>query len=312
MASERGTVAPGDAGTRLDTWLATHTSVGSRGRAKKALASGKVRVDDRPVGTEQAGIALEAGAIVEIQWARPGTAAAPTAARQRLTRAGVRLLFVDDAMVVADKPAGLLTDTATRAQQRNRECLRAQLRTELGFPVWPVHRIDRDTTGVVAFARSESLYEALRAQWAAQTPERTYLAVVEGLVEGEAGRWADWMAWDARKHVQRASREGAPHAVLAQADWRVLGRGRHLTALEVRLVTGRRNQIRVHAMLRGHPLVGEVQYRDAPAKRARLPRQALHARRLALDHPVTGERLSFEAPVPDDLRQLLRGVTDAL
>ncbi len=294
------------AGARLDKYLAAQPGVGSRSRARQAIDSGKVSVDGLTIGSADAGRALSEGEIVEVAWDRPGTNARRTKGRSGLDVAGVSVLYEDAWMVVVDKPAGLLTDAATRQQHRDRDTLRKRVRTYAGAQVFPVHRIDRDTTGVVAFARDERSRDTLRAQWHARTPERVYLAVAEGQVSGEGGRWADWMAWDPRGRIQRSCRIGDESGVLAEAEWRVVERlGRRATLLEVRLVTGRRNQIRLHAQLAGHPLVGDRQYgaRDASI---RYDGQALHARRLSVDHPRDGRRLTFEAPVPPALERLVR------
>ncbi len=299
---EQGTVPTHEGGIRLDLWLVAHTSISSRSKARKAIASGKVAVGDDRMGTADSGRLLAAGDKVELDWGRSGNANGAV----RLARAGVQLLYVDEAIAVANKPAGLLTDTATYKQLRERDSLRKQLRSHLGSQVWPAHRIDRDTTGVVVFARSKELFESMREQWYARTPERVYVAVLEGRVKEDEGRWADWMAWDAKAKLQKPSKEGQPHAVLAEADWRVLSRGKQVTAVEVRLVSGRRNQIRVHAMLRDHPLVGEVQYRRGRPRFKGASRQALHALRLGFVHPITEEPVSFEAPLPADLQRLLR------
>ncbi|MFT4622687.1 MAG: 23S rRNA pseudouridine1911/1915/1917 synthase [Myxococcota bacterium] len=305
MNTERGTVADADAGTRLDAWLALNTTASSRGRASKALASGKVSVDGVPMDGGDGGRVLAAGSVVQLVWGQPGTGRSHAGAKGRMVRSGVELLHADDTILVANKPAGLLTDTATRAQQRTRNSLRKQLRERYRAQVWPVHRIDRDTTGVVAFARSEAIRDELREQWHARTPERAYLLIVERRVEGDSGRWADWMAWDAKSRIQRACRPNAEHAVLAEADWSVVKRGKLTTALEVRLVSGRRNQIRLQAMLRGHCLIGEQQYNEGASGRPAASRQLLHAHRLTFDHPLTGVRMRFEAPLPADMATAL-------
>jgi 23S rRNA pseudouridine1911/1915/1917 synthase len=297
-------VTEAESGERLDRWLVSRGVASSRNKAARAVSSGKVTVDDAVV--TEPGHRLQAGASVQVDWARPGTARGHQRQQRRMERAGVELLLVDDHLAVANKPAGLLTDTATRAQRRSRDSLRKQVAARLGGPVWPAHRIDRDTTGVVAFARSEALAERLRAQWHARTPERVYLAVLEGVVQGEGGTWSDWMAWDAERRLQCPSTEGAPHAVLAQAHWSVQRRHPDATVVQVRLVSGRRNQIRVHAMLRGHPLVGETQYRRRPSKGPSARRQLLHAVHLGFVHPVTGEPVRIDCPVPRDMARWLR------
>lgn len=295
-------VEAGQAGVRLDRVLAARPSIGSREKARQALRSGKVSVQGVRVGPEDAGQPLAEGATVTIAWARPGTSPRRAAGREKMARVGVSVLFEDGAILAVDKPAGLLTDAASREQVRTRDTLRKRVRQYLGREAWPVHRIDRDTTGAVLFAKTEAAREHLKAQWGRRTPVRSYLVVLEGRLQGE-GRFADWMVWDGRAKVQRPGRgEGA---VLAEADWRVVETFARASLVEVRLVSGRRNQIRLHAQLAGHPLVGETLYRETPAT-VRFPRQALHAARLEVLHPETDQPIVFEAPLPPDLGQLLR------
>lgn len=304
--SEGRVVSPDDAGARLDKWLAGWPSVGSREKARQALRSGKVSVDGVVVGPDDGGTVLRAGGRVEIAWTRPGTNAKATAGRVALTRANVRVVYQDDAIVVVDKPAGLLTDAADAAQARDEDTLRKRLDAYIGRPVWPAHRLDRDTTGVVVFAVTDAARAALKDQWIARTPARNYLVVVEGCFPGVLGRFADWMAWDQKSRLQRPCAPNAPDGWFAEADWEVTERfGDRATALDIALVTGRRNQIRLHAMLAGFPVVGETQYRpDRTVPTPPFARQALHARRLGLTHPTTGAPVSFEAPLPDDLARL--------
>jgi 23S rRNA pseudouridine1911/1915/1917 synthase len=304
-----------EGGTRLDKVLAGLASVGSREKARQVLRSGKVSVDGVPVGADDGGRGLPAGAVVEIAWNRPGTGAKRVAAREGLERANVVLLHEDAAIVVADKPAGLLTDAADVDQARHEDTLRKRVRAWLGGrPVWPAHRIDRDTTGVVVLAKTPEARDALKAQWITRSPERVYTAIVEGRFRPDGrgeGRFSDWMAWDAAERIQRACAPDAPGAWLAEATWRVVERfGDRATGLEVRLVTGRRNQIRLHAMLAGHPLVGESLYRKREPTVV-FPRQALHAAALGFVHPTDGVPVRYEAPLPADLEQLLRSLRAA-
>lgn len=295
------------AGWRLDRALAARESVGARRRAREVVESGKVSVDGAPCADP--GRPLAPGATVTIAWNRPGTGRAHRRARVAVAAAGVAILYEDAHLLAVDKPPGLLTDSATRGQRREADTVTDRLRSYLrpqGKTPFAAHRIDRDTSGVVLFAKDRATFEALRGQFHARTPERVYLAVLDGRPSPDEGAWSDWMAWDAQRLEQVPANASVPGAVLAEARYRVrseLADGR--TVVEVRLVTGRRNQIRVHAMLRGHPLAGERRYLppDHTQRRAEPPRHALHAWRLVFDHPVTGERISVESPVPPDLRQ---------
>lgn len=296
-----------DPDQRLDQVLVNMARVGSRNRARRALESGKVRVDGRPVGLDDAGRRLAPGTLVQIDWNLPGSSLAATRGRHHIAQAGLGILYEDEHVLAIDKPSGLLTDTASVQQARERDSVRKRLLPWLrahGQRPWIVHRIDRDTTGVVLVARTEVMAERLRRQFRAHTPERVYWAVVEGVPRSREGIWEDPMVWDAARRIQRRSDE--PGAFLARAAWRVHEVFAGASLLEVRLHTGRRNQIRLQAQLMGHPLLGERLYRpsDRP-DRSRFPRQALHALRLGVVHPATGRPLVVEAPLPTDFHRLL-------
>ena len=305
-------VAPGEAGLRLDRVVAALPGVGSRRRAREAVVSGKVDVDGVTAGVEDAGRALPAGARVTLAWDRPGTSNALARAREGL--GGLAILHEDRSLLAVDKPAGLLTEAASRRQSQERDTLVKRLRAYLrvqGDRLHVVHRIDRDTSGVVLVARTEAAALRLGAEFRTHRPERVYLAVVHGVLDPPEGDWADWMAWDPGRLLQVPSAPGRRGAVLAEASYRtVRAFGGRASEVEVRLHTGRRNQIRLHLEIRGHPLLGEMLYLpdgwEDPGLYA--PRQALHARRLAVRHPDDGRITAFEAPVPPDMAALLEGL----
>jgi 23S rRNA pseudouridine1911/1915/1917 synthase len=170
-----------------------------------------------------------------------------------------------------------------------------------------VHRIDRDTSGLVVFAKKPDAQGRLKEQFKRHEASRTYLAVVYGVPAPESGTWTDRLAWDKRALVQKKADAANPRSKEARSEYRVLERFDGASLLEVRLVTGKRNQIRFQAGLRGHPLVGETKYvlgrNRVPV--IDFPRQALHAYRLGLWHPLNGRPLRFEAPVPPDLAELI-------
>lgn len=292
---------------RLDRLLASLPRIGSRNRARQVLESGKITVDGAPVGLADAGRTLEAGAVVVVDWDRPGTALDAVRGRRKVADAGVVVLYDDPDVIALDKPVGLLTDTASAQQAKERDSLRKRLvpwlRAQGARPLI-VHRIDRDTSGVVLVAKHEQAAEALRQQFRARAPERVYLVVVEGVLRPEEGTWEDPMAWDSGRRIQRRCKPDDPGAFLARAHYRVREILGGASLLEVRLETGRRNQIRLQAQLRGHPLVGERLYREGPPTLT-FPRQALHAHRLTVRHPRTGKPLTIASPLPPDLQRLL-------
>jgi 23S rRNA pseudouridine1911/1915/1917 synthase len=300
-------VAADAAGLRLDKYLADAARLGSRGRAATALARGKVFVGGEEAGPDDAGRRLAPGDVVRVWMDRPGSA------RRRTGRSGpageLRIVFEDDALIVVDKPAGLLAvplperDKATSVHEQ----LVAHLRPRGKRKPLVVHRIDRDTSGLVVFATRPDAQLKLRNQFRRHEPVRVYLAVVYGHPSPQAGMWRDHMVWDRSALIQRATRPGDPRGHEARSEYRVVQLFRDASLVEVRLDTGRRNQIRLQARLHGHSLVGEQRYVSGPdaLRPIAFPRQALHAHQLAFRHPLTDERLRFESPLPPDMVELL-------
>jgi len=294
---------------RLDKVLAGWSDVGSRRRAREAIETGKVLVDGRVC--REAGVKLQVGQQVEIRWNKPGTSKARQRARDELREAGLSIVFSDEHMVAVDKPPGLLTDTASREQHRTRDSAWKRLRAWLrpfGDRPRTVHRIDRDTSGVVLFARTDHAERQLRDQFRAWQPERVYLALVHGAVRADAETWEDLTRWNsgARLLVRLPpdAEGGKPTVSHVQVRRRF---ARQATELQVQLHTGRRNQIRLQAAERGHPLVGERLYGQSP-RTPYAPRQLLHASRLTVSHPATGEPITLEAPLPADYKTVVRAL----
>lgn len=298
-------VAPDEGGWRLDKLVARVPSVGSRRRARHAIETGKVRIDGEPADPRGGAVPVPAGATVSVAWRAAGTHWNRARAGKILEDAGLRIIHADEDVVAIDKPAGMLTDTATRRQARERDSVRKRVHawlTSQADAAYVVHRIDRDTSGVVLLARNEHAAQDLRTQFREREPLRRYRALVWSIPA--AGHWVDWMAWDRRHRRQLPRPEGSAGASRASSQARVVESfGTGASELEVTLESGRRNQIRLQAWLRGAPLVGEVQYVDReslPRWRIEAPRQMLHACALEVRHPRTGGRLRIEAPPPED------------
>ena len=299
------------AGMRLDLWLARHGGAGSRGRAAAWLERGKVFVDGEAAGPDEAGRRLEAGMRVGVWIDRPGSArSADRAAHDQ--RHLLRVAAEDAAFIVADKPAGVIVEPLPGRDGEEvtlLDLVRHHLRHDARGGLHVVHRIDRDTSGLVLFARTAEARDALKDQFERRTPVRVYQAVVEGVVRPARGRWIDQLAWDATTLRQRKAHATDARGKEAVAEYRVMEQFALAALVEVSLVTGKRNQIRVQSGLRGHPLLGERQYRfGSPAPEPGLPhlgRQALHAWRLGFRHPSTGRPVVLTADLPDDLRRVL-------
>ncbi|HEY7291479.1 MAG TPA: RluA family pseudouridine synthase [Vicinamibacterales bacterium] len=303
---DRWTVDPDAAGTRLDRFLAAQHRLASRSRAATALERGKVFVNDREVSLREAGSRLVEGDVVRVWMDRPGSAKRPVALGEKRD---LPIVFEDDAIVVLNKPAGVLAvPLERRADARSvYDDLREHYRLRRQPPPFVVHRIDRDTSGLVLFARSSAAQQRLRGQFRRREPERVYLAVVYGHVTPEAGTWRDRMVWDQRALIQKETHPRDPEGKDAICQYRVVERFERASLVEISLVTGRRNQIRLQARLHGHMLVGEQRYTFGPEslRPIAFARQALHAHRLRFRHPFDDRPLGFEAPMPDDLVELV-------
>jgi 23S rRNA pseudouridine1911/1915/1917 synthase len=284
---------------RLDVALIRKHPELSRRKARDVIEKGQVSVDGATV--------LEAGRLVteaaRLAWN-------PNLKARRRLRPPLPLLYEDDALLVVDKPAGLLS-VPTTAGDEDEDTASSRL---LAFvqrlrPKRPyvglVHRLDRDTSGALAFALDPATRGALRALFKAHHIERRYEALVLGRPEADAGT-VDAALADEYVGRRRVARPGEPsHAALTR--WRVLERLPGAARLEVELETGRQHQIRVHLAHVGLPVLGDAVYGAGSAQRLhlRVPRQLLHARVLAFAHPSDGRPVRVEAPLPDDFAGVL-------
>ena len=256
---------------------------GASGRTRKRMvAGGRVRVNGTVV--RRADARLDAGDVVEIGAAPP----LPLPSR-------IRLVHEDDDLVVLEKPAGLLTVATERERERTvyaHLTARARAQKPPGR-VFVVHRLDRLASGLLVFAKTPDAKAALQAQFAARTVERGYVAVVEGRPARPAGKLVTRLVEDEAGRV-RATRDPG-RGRLAVTHWRVIRAGATHTLVEVRLETGRRNQIRVHLAGLGHPIAGDAAYGSRTDPFGRL---ALHAHVLGFAHPRTGAPLRFTSAPP--------------
>ena len=302
------TVASEDAGLRLDKYLAARDRAGSRPKAATALERGKVFVNDREMTLADAAARVAAGDVVRLWGDRPGSA------KRRSTLGDLRdlpIVYEDDLLIVLNKPAGLLAvplPLQRRSDARSVfEDLKVYLRQRARRRPFVVHRIDRDTSGLVLFAKTEAAQETLKEQFKRRQPERVYQAVVYGLPSPSSGTWRDHLVWDEKALIQKETSPRDPRGKEAISRYRVLEPLAGASLIEVRLMTGKRNQIRIQARLRGHTLVGEVRYTYGPdeLRPIAFPRQALHAHRLTFRHPGDDREISFEVPLPDDIAALV-------
>lgn len=273
----------------LFEFLASRLEGWHRNTLRERLRQGCVLVNDET--TTRRDHALKRGDVVEVVARGHGRGASSG-------QNGLERLYEDEHLIAVDKPAGLLSVSTER--QRERTAL-ALMRDALSRPgrqarLWPVHRLDRETSGVLLFARSREVCEEVRANWSGA--KKTYLAVVEGHPKPAQGA-IDQPLWEDRAlNVRVGTRQESKEA---RTRYRTLESARGRALLEVELDTGRRHQIRVHLAWLGHPLLGDERYGRGG------PRLGLHALRLELPHPRSERQLTLEASVPPAFTKLLHG-----
>lgn len=304
-------VGDDDVGKRLDRRLA-HWVGRPRSQVRKWIQDGAVQVDGKEAkpSTE-----LLAGGRVQCQ---PPKRRDDT--RIQPEEGSLHLLYEDDHLIVLDKPAGLAVHPGAgrpRGTLAHFLLHRFPEVAQVGGPGRPgiVHRLDKDTTGVMVVARHAEAYHQLVAAFAERRVHKLYQAVAYGLPRDDAGTIDHPIGRHRGDRKKMAvTSKGRP----ALTEYRCLDRGQGICRLELDLKTGRTHQIRVHLKAIQHPLVGDPLYGEArwkawPRKQQgplqAFPRPALHAWRLAFDHPATGQNLHFEAPVPPDMKDLWQKVT---
>jgi 23S rRNA pseudouridine1911/1915/1917 synthase len=306
MPDSEWVVRTDEAGVRLDKYLAAPERLGSRARAFAGLERGKVFLNGGEAGVADAATRLAAGQTVRVWMDRPGSARA----RRPVTRVGdLQIVFEDEALLVVNKPAGLLSVPLERKSDAPSvyEQIEDHFRPFGKRRPFVVHRIDQDTSGLVVFAKDARAQSALKLQFKRREPRRVYLAVIYGHPDPPAGTWRNHLVWDEKALIQKEAHPRDRDGTEAISDYQVLESFRDTSLIEVRLQTGRRNQIRIQAPLRGHTLVGEKRYTYGPdpLRTIQFERHALHAYQLAFDHPADGRGLEFEAPPPADFLALL-------
>ena len=293
VATLRFAVADDDAGLRLDRALASRSEIGTRSLAERLLSDGAVTVDGAP---RQKSHRLEPGAmvVVELPDVAEGLASEPVT---------VGIAFEDEHLVVVDKPAGMTMHPGAGTASGTLAGQLVTLGAVGGDPDRPgiVHRLDRDTSGVLVVARSQTVFDALQEAIRKREVERRYVALVRGRPRSRTGRIDAPIGRDRRDPTKRSLDTEEPRdAVTWFEAIEPLG---ERTLLDVKLETGRTHQIRVHLAAIDLPICGDVSY--GVKGDLGLERQFLHAHRLRFAHPVTGSEIDVESPLPADLRAAL-------
>lgn len=290
---------------RIDRYLADQGALGSRARVQRLIAAGLVRVDGVVVAADTS---VRPGQVITVS-GRLAEEAPRVAVAEALP---LTILYEDDAILVVDKPAGMVVHPA--AGNVAGTLVAAVLHHWRGprpglDPLRPglVHRLDKDTSGVVVIAGNATVLADLAAQFRARTVVKEYLAVVWGRPAPAAGTVDAPLGRHPVDRKRMAVRDdGRP----ALTRYEVVTSGAGMSVVRAWPKTGRTHQIRVHLATLGTPIVGDAVYggRRREGAPAGLARQALHARRLTLRHPETGATMTFEAPLPEDLVRLVAHV----
>jgi 23S rRNA pseudouridine1911/1915/1917 synthase len=292
------TVAPGDAGLRLDKWLSGLDFIPSRSRAAELIERGLVRLNDRPL---KASFKVTAGARIQIDLPPPETTDLMPLDRP------LDILYEDDDLVVVNKPSGLVVHPAAgHAQDTLVNILLHHVgRLSMGFSEHRpgiVHRLDRDTSGILVAAKNDLAHHGLAAQFRAKTAHRIYWAIVHGAPSPASGTYKTYLARHPRDRKRFASAAAGKLAVTHYKVLQIAPPQQRLSWIQCRLETGRTHQIRVHLSEAGHPIFGDPIY----GRRKEALRLALHACELGFTHPRRGDNLFFKVGWPEELAAFVR------
>ena len=314
-------VAPDDAGQRLDQFLATRLDV-SRARVQELIAQEKILMNHAPA---KPSVKLRGGEGITVLGP-----ASRLPLRAMAEEIPLQIVFEDDDLAVIDKPAGMMVHAGAGAtdDQRNRGTLVnallhhfASLST-VGGDVRPgiVHRLDKETSGLILVAKSDDSHRKLAAQFASREVKKKYMALVHGLVKKDSDTISGTISRDRVRRIrmttrQSGGREAVSHYKVVRRLESPFGK---FTLVEVKIDTGRTHQIRVHMASLGHPVAGDTLYgapREIPAQRGKLcpspmslPRNFLHAAELEFTHPRTGAKIALKSALPEELESFLKAI----
>jgi len=262
----------------------------SRSDIKSLLTHHQISVDNEII--TQYNYPLEIGQQVVVNWTKVLIEEQPE---------GLNIVFEDLHIIIIEKEAGLLSiATATEKERTAYSILSEHVKKrDPKNKIFVLHRLDRDTSGVMMFAKSEKVQQLLQNAWKEVVLERSYVAVVEGLVTQEQGTITSWLT-ESKAFIMYSSR--TPNSgQKAVTHFEVLKKNKNYSLLEVKLETGRKNQIRVHMKDIGHSIIGDKKY---GAIKHPIGRLGLHARVLAFKHPITGEDVRYETDIPKEFLNL--------
>jgi 23S rRNA pseudouridine1911/1915/1917 synthase len=295
-------VEPSEGGERIDIFLAGKTGI-TRSQIQKLIEQGNVFVNDKSVNQNYR---IRTNDLISLNIPeKPDEGLIPE-------NIPIDILYKDEHLIVVNKPAGMVVYPAAGHSQgtlMNALAYHCDKLAAIGGPLRPgvVHRLDKDTSGLMVVALDDAAYYNLADQFKQRTINRRYLALIYGNFKEDAGEIALMIGRSEsdRKKMSTSVRRGKE----AVTRWKVLKRFNHAALIEAKLGTGRTHQIRVHFASIGHPVLGDktygkkVEVEVKAQKKIMFPRQMLHAERLDFIHPITGEDLGFSSPLPEDMAE---------
>lgn len=278
--------------TQLMAFLVAQLPHKNRNNIKSLLSNRQILIDNRVY--TQFNHPLQPGQTVTVAANR-----APETTQYR----GLTILYEDPSLIVINKQAGLLSMATNKERDRTAYGILSDYvkKENPGNKIFIVHRLDRETSGVMVFARSERVQQLMQESWNATTKERTYVALVEGVPEPKQGMISSYLRES--KALIVYSSQNPDNGQLAATNYLVLKSANGYALLELELETGRKNQIRVHMQDIHHPIAGDTKYGATTDPIGRL---GLHAEVLTFEHPITGATMRFDAPVPKSFLSVVK------
>ncbi len=262
----------------------------SRNVVKAVLRDGQVTINGRPVS--QFDHPLRLGQRVAVSWQKKSALPQPH---------GLNIVFEDEDLIVIDKPSGLLTVATDKEKRRTAYAFLSSYVKLVNREnkIFIIHRLDRETSGLLMFAKNETIKKEIQENWTSTIDQRTYVGVVEGEVLQEEGTIVSWL--HESKALTVYSSQNSQQGQKAVTHYKKLNANKQYSLLQINLETGRKHQIRVHMQDINHPIIGDKKYGSSQSP---LRRMGLHAQVLAFTHPKTGSLCRFETEIPHKFLQL--------
>lgn len=262
----------------------------SRNVLKAVLRDGQVSVDGRPV--TQFDHALKSGQSIEVRWDKKTPQQQPQ---------GLNIVYEDQELIIINKPSGLLTIATDKEKRKTAYAILSNY-VKMEDPenkIFIIHRLDRETSGLLMFAKNETIKRQIQETWTTTIDQRTYIGVVEGEVQQQEGTIVSWLK-ESKAFIVYSS-QNPQHGQKAITHYKKIDGNKKFSLLQINLETGRKHQIRVHMQDIKHPIIGDSKYGSTQSP---IRRMGLHAQVLAFTHPKTGKPCRFETEIPKKFLQL--------